>query len=53
MKRYGFITQQAQDIVSMSNDLYLLRKKQINLNIHVFWNHSKNTDVYIISFQKN
>ena len=27
MKRSGLITQQAQDIVSTSNDLYLLRKK--------------------------
>ena len=28
MKRSGLITQQAQDIVSTSNDLYLLRKKE-------------------------
>ena len=27
MKMSGLITQQAQDIVSTSNDLYLLRKK--------------------------
>ena len=27
MKRSGLITKQAQDIVSKSNDLYLLRKK--------------------------
>ena len=54
MKRSGLITQQAQDIVSTSNDLYLLKgRKQINLNIHIFWNHSKNTNVYITSFQRN
>ena len=35
IKMSGLITQQAQNIVSTSNDLYLLRK-QINLKIHIF-----------------